>query len=378
MSCRPIYNLKNVDWVMLSMNENAIHILELYPEKIHPYAFLYNDSIGKMPNILDIIDVENFTDHEWDVISSQGNETGIKLLEKYPDKIDWDYLSYNPSAIHLLEKNTYKINWNNLSFNSAAVSLLNNNSSEINFENVCSNPHAMEIIGKYFIPELVIDEQKDIDLFDFYELSKNPSAVKIFENHPDLIDWEGLSENPNAIHILERHPENINWINLGKNKNAISILEKNLNKINWLQIAMQPELSKLFEKCNIDEFDEDSTFWLNLPKNHNLIHIIEKKINVMIKINNRFVPESKACFESLCENPNAIHIIEQHKDRICYKYLSSNPNAIHLVAPLNHDEMRRANKNFKREIAEKVFEPKRMTRLSKLNNMDLLEYMELY
>jgi len=32
-------------------------------------------------------------------------------LEKYPDKINWYFLSGNPNAIHLLEKNLNKINW---------------------------------------------------------------------------------------------------------------------------------------------------------------------------------------------------------------------------------------------------------------------------
>ena len=33
----------------------------------------------------------------------------IPLLEKNPDKIDWDKLSSNPNAIHLLEKTKIKL-----------------------------------------------------------------------------------------------------------------------------------------------------------------------------------------------------------------------------------------------------------------------------
>src|SRR5579871_1353948 len=40
------------------------------------------------------------------------NPNAIDLLEKHSGKIDWDLLSRNPNAIHLLEKHPEKINWN--------------------------------------------------------------------------------------------------------------------------------------------------------------------------------------------------------------------------------------------------------------------------
>ena len=33
------------------------------------------------------------------------NPNAINILEKYPDKVDWSILSENPRAINLLEKN---------------------------------------------------------------------------------------------------------------------------------------------------------------------------------------------------------------------------------------------------------------------------------
>ena len=73
-------NLDEIDWYMLSLNPNAIHLLEKNPDKIHWCHFSRN------PN-------------------------AISLLEKNPDKIDWFWLSHNPNAIHLLEKNQDKIYW---------------------------------------------------------------------------------------------------------------------------------------------------------------------------------------------------------------------------------------------------------------------------
>jgi hypothetical protein len=45
------------------------------------------------------------------------NPNAVHLLEKNPDKINWDHLSGNPNAIHLLEKNPDIINWSFLSRN---------------------------------------------------------------------------------------------------------------------------------------------------------------------------------------------------------------------------------------------------------------------
>ena len=53
-----------------------------------------------------------------------GNINAINLLEKYPEKINWDLLSFNPNAIHLLEKNPDKNNWYYLYENKNAIYLL--------------------------------------------------------------------------------------------------------------------------------------------------------------------------------------------------------------------------------------------------------------
>ena len=59
----------------------------------------------------------------------------FSLLEKNLDKINWKWLSLNPSAVSLLEQKIEedpdKINWENLSLNSSAVPLLENNPDKI-------------------------------------------------------------------------------------------------------------------------------------------------------------------------------------------------------------------------------------------------------
>jgi len=47
----------------------------------------------------------------WSGLSHNNNPNAIHILEKYPEKIHWDYLSSNPNAIYLLEKNIDKVSW---------------------------------------------------------------------------------------------------------------------------------------------------------------------------------------------------------------------------------------------------------------------------
>jgi hypothetical protein len=52
------------------------------------------------------------------------NPNAIHLLEQNPEKIVWRFLSLNPNAIHLLEQNFEKIDWWYLSGNPNAIHLI--------------------------------------------------------------------------------------------------------------------------------------------------------------------------------------------------------------------------------------------------------------
>jgi hypothetical protein len=67
----------------------------------------------------------NIKDIDWDSISL--NHNAIYLLENNLDKINWDNLSLNPNAIHILEQNNDKINWSYLSENKNAIQILEKN-----------------------------------------------------------------------------------------------------------------------------------------------------------------------------------------------------------------------------------------------------------
>ena len=61
-------------------------------------------------------------------------------MKANPDKIYWDWFSFNPAAIHLLEANQDKIHWKYLSHNEAAIHLLEANQDKIDWTVLSQNP----------------------------------------------------------------------------------------------------------------------------------------------------------------------------------------------------------------------------------------------
>ena len=112
--------LENVDWDFLSLNPNAIELLESNRDKIN-----------------------------WKLLSA--NPNAIKLLEANPENIIWDSLSMNSNAIHLLEKNQDKIYWDYLlSYNTAIFTydyeLIKNKNKELNEEIIIKAIHPKRML----------------------------------------------------------------------------------------------------------------------------------------------------------------------------------------------------------------------------------------
>ena len=114
------------------------------------------------------------------------NPNAIHILEKNVDKINWYWLSMNSNAIDLLEKNVDKIDWRGLSSNPNAMILLENNVDKIYWHWLSMNRNAIHLLEKK-------NAYHKIDLYElsinWYELSKNPS---IFE-----LDYEALEKRCN-------------------------------------------------------------------------------------------------------------------------------------------------------------------------------------
>jgi hypothetical protein len=77
------------------------------------------------------------------------NPNSIHLLEKHPDKINWNWLSINPNAIHFLEKNVDKIDWEYLSKNPNSIHILEKNIDKIDWFEFSSNPAIFTFVYDY-------------------------------------------------------------------------------------------------------------------------------------------------------------------------------------------------------------------------------------
>lgn len=172
---------KRVDWFGLSMNPNAIHLLEQNPTKIEWFALSFN------PN-------------------------AIHLLEQNLDKVHWDALSANSNAIHLLEQNLNKISWDNLSANPGAVRLLKQHPDKINLSCLATNPNpeAFHLLEEALEPRPFVGNVRlhHLDLLDHpHYLFSNPCAVQLIKQLlkngiSNWCFWAELGENPNLIEIV--------------------------------------------------------------------------------------------------------------------------------------------------------------------------------
>ena len=165
----PIYqfqNLDKVDWLSLSENPNAIHILEKNLDKVHWWNLSSNiNAIHLLENNLD-------NDVSWSLLSR--NPNAIHLLEKNLNKfywcINWFSLSLNPNAIPILEKNLDKIAWYHLGFNPNAHLLL----SKLDYQEMKINTQdfSRELVEYVFHPERLIRicERNDLELSDLLEI----------------------------------------------------------------------------------------------------------------------------------------------------------------------------------------------------------------
>jgi hypothetical protein len=108
------------DWKVLSLDENAIDILENNIDKI-----------------------------EWKELSA--NKNAIHILEKNIDKINWSELSGNINAINMLEANWDKIDWVELSGNINAINMLEANMDKIDWTRLSGNINAIHILERRFV-----------------------------------------------------------------------------------------------------------------------------------------------------------------------------------------------------------------------------------
>lgn len=258
------------------------------------------------------------------------NKECYELLKKNKDKINWEYLSENPSnyAIKLLQENKDKIKWNYLSRN--------------------INVKAINMVEER-LKESTIDS---IEIIKTLSFNPNTKAINILKNYLNNYNgWKILSENPNkhAIQMIkdlinedERNIEKIDIVSLARNTNSeatklllkiINIEEKNYNvwdmlsmnpneiafeliknnkdKVNWKRASLNTN-KKVLEILN-EEYPDDIV-WNWISGNKSGIGLLKKNMK-------------KIWIAELCgnENPKALKLIFQKKKYIDWETLSANP-----------------------------------------------------
>lgn len=248
-----ISKLKSIDWYTLALNENAIDILQQYPDKYLGYICGNKKAISLIQNHIDNGYSKNWNRENWNTLSS--NEEAIPILENYIDKIDWFYLSYNKNAMSILKKYPEKINWHSMSQNRnpETIDFLLQYPDKIDWNYLSLNDSDEAV-------EFLLQHQDKIN-WDSFSSNENEKAIAFLENNIDKINWRFLTVNKGAVKILEKHLDKINWNDLYKNENAIHIIENNLERIvnniyNIIHIGSNPNIFEIdIEKTNKEYLD---------------------------------------------------------------------------------------------------------------------------
>ncbi len=143
---------KNALNILLN-NENKINISELAVNKNHLAIKYIEDKLNESEQSLE----EFKNNYFFFKFNFSSNSSAIYLLEKYPELIDWSYLSKNPGAIEILKQNQDKITYSWFSSNPSIF--------ELDYEFFFERMHIIrkELLEKTWHPSRVIDWCLSID-----------------------------------------------------------------------------------------------------------------------------------------------------------------------------------------------------------------------
>jgi hypothetical protein len=171
---------------------------------------------------------------DWNMFSLNTSEEALDLLEQFPERINFGFLSENtnPRAIAILRENIDKIAWGKLSANPCdeAVDLIMENKDRIDYYLLSknNNPRAVELLKEN--PEKI----------SWYNLCRNSckEAVKLLADNPDKIFWEILcmcASQKEQVDIMRDHLHLVNWhmVSMNSSKLVFNFLEENKEKMVW-------------------------------------------------------------------------------------------------------------------------------------------------
>ena len=213
-------------------------------------------------------------------------ESETARILKYPHRINWACIPFNPCMLPMLESRKYKFKYdkNRIGFNPNPLAMNIIKKMEFNTDllrYVCAN-------DSYDTTDYIKKHLDKMTQECWHALSKNKYAINILEENIDKIDWKRLSLNQNASRIIEQNMDKVDWENLSYNPGAIHILEKNIDKINWHTIVenANPKIEKIIEENienvmntnngHIDQEGYENYVWCRFSQHPKLLNMLER------------------------------------------------------------------------------------------------------
>ena len=231
---------------------------------------------------------------------------------------------------------------------------------------------------------------------------KNPKAIELIKNNIEYVNklnsfdenneiWWGLSENPYAISLINEFPQYVNYASIlgNPNKEIVDFLIKNFEKIDWGDLGdltylidlnypdppyyfgvhrwIFPEQNRMFESPN-KRFSE----YLVTNDLYQYEGIIVRR-NLQ-NLYNRGVRHEK--MEKFLFETNTIDYIRNNMDYFGINNCIADWNDCMIRAifyKLDYENMSKNNADFSEELIAYVFNPDRVSRLSKIYNVDFID-----
>jgi hypothetical protein len=219
-------NTEKIDWFKLAFNKNLADFFEKLRQRAEGSTVkTISDLSGEELNVVVGIRKKIIKSEFWKNVSM--NENAIKILEENMDKIHWMSLATNHKAGRLFIGNEEKIFWNYFSMNTSpeAISLLEANPDKIYYGPLCGNKNAIRLIEKKLESRqprtYTSNPHNDIN---WGMLSANVNAERVLSKYPSKIDWNVLSANPGCIRLLESNEQKLDLNSLCINPNAIHLI----------------------------------------------------------------------------------------------------------------------------------------------------------
>ena len=254
---------KEICWHYISLNPSAVVLFEKYKHKLIDFNVARNhnpkaiDFLKKYPELID-----------WNALCQSRNDTTdlfrTELYEKNKDKIknniNWDWFFFYSPNLEIIKEN---INNPNVKFNN----LLTNSNDHIIEWVLQEYPDKIDWYylsmsnSKIAIKLIKENIDKIYNKVDWYNLSRNPNTISLLEKYPDKIVWDYLLENPVAIDLINSNIDNYIDINTGYCEFDIFL------NPNCLSIIIKYHYEDIKNHFYYNSFGKELIEWIYNPKN---------------------------------------------------------------------------------------------------------------